>query len=364
MLERAKMQVSDLSEIYSIVIEGEDFEMATTKELDSRMLKVEAALGLRETAFTTLRRELWEKFKLNRVWIIPVIAIATAAVGWWANNAIKIHHEAVIADFNQKVDSRISGLLSAPGGVNEKLTKIDATANKIDASLETLKPFIQELINHQFENISKLPTQTLLQRLPAINNLVAVAQNQDVKITPKLVGETGARLVAASDKYAIAWDTAVAFVNYRSSLNKLSASGFYPLNYPENSGVKTYYVWGIVHGKPRAEFTTSIKRVPIAISARYELIASPVKQVAEEGPETLLGIGGDLGLDGFYLRNIVLKDVTIHYNGGPLHLDNVTFINCKFVINNVNSGRGLGSQILADSKITFTASDVLGATHS
>ncbi len=183
------------------------------------------------------------------------------------------------------------------------------------------------------------------------------AQKTDVKIPLDVIAETGIKFIDASKDNPNTWDTALAFVDYRSYLNLPNPpiSGYYPIGkfFPADGLEPTYYFWGTVPGKPLPQFTTSVRRVPIAVSARTELIKSPMKQLAHEGPESLLGVGGDLRLEGYYFRNVVLKEVTVHYNGGPIILDNVTFINCRFVIDNIDNGRALSSQILASSQVNF-----------
>ena len=37
-------------------------------------------------------------------------------------------------------------------------------------------------------------------------------------------------------------------------------------------------------------------------------------------------------LDGFQLKNVVFDGMTVEYNGGPLVMDNVYFVNCKFTV--------------------------------
>jgi len=64
------------------------------------------------------------------------------------------------------------------------------------------------------------------------------------------------------------------------------------------------------------------------------------------GPKIYLGRAAELSLDGYYLRSVILEGMTIHYNGGSLILENVTFINCQFVMDNVDTGRQLGTELL------------------
>src|ERR1039458_4106059 len=51
------------------------------------------------------------------------------------------------------------------------------------------------------------------------------------------------------------------------------------------------------------------------------------------GPE---GKGTDI--DGFIMQNVVFQDVTIFYGGGPLIMQNVRFINCRFKVSDSPQG--------------------------
>jgi hypothetical protein len=194
------------------------------------------------------------------------------------------------------------------------------------------------------------------QNIKEVKAVLDRSKNAGIKITPSVVEDTGKKFLEAAKDDPEAWDAALAFVDYRSSLNgpDPTPAGFYPFGYLETpTHETTHYQWGRPFDKALPEFTTSLLRAPIAKAARFEQIGANLPQEAHMGPAFLLGRGGDMVLDTFYLRNIVLDGVTVHYNGGPLVLDNVTFLNCRFVVDNVDNGRALGYQLLASSTVTF-----------
>jgi hypothetical protein len=187
-------------------------------------------------------------------------------------------------------------------------------------------------------------------------HILTEAKKGKVTIPPNVLENTGQRFLEAAKDDPPAWDAVLAFVDYRSYLNlpNTIAKGFYPLGSRAVPGIKaTHYAFHIPPDKGSPQFTTSLKRVSIALAARFEPIDHPVAGEPSEGPELLLGVGGDLTLDGFYLRSVVLEGVTVHYNGGPVILENVTFINCRFVMDNVDNSRAFSSQLLASSAVNF-----------
>jgi hypothetical protein len=330
------------------------------ERIDSRLEGIERVLELKppepRSAFAQFLGHVWQWAVANRSWVIPAAAILVAIGGWFGNPLFKYWLDHRDDDLNHKIDIRIDTALKAPGGVLATLSDVQKTTNETNTSLRTLQPFIHDVISHQFEDVSKLPTRALLERIPAVKNLLAVATDQDVKVDPRIVAKTGEKFIGASANNPAAWEGALATADYRSFLNGPAPSleTFYPLGSPSFPGIEmTHYRFGGVEGKPSPQLAPSLRRVPVALSAHLEFIASPEKQEAQEGPKALLMVGGDLRLDGLSMRSVVLEGVTLHYEGGPVVLENVVFINCQFVIENVVNGRALGSQLLQASNVTF-----------
>jgi len=63
--------------------------------------------------------------------------------------------------------------------------------------------------------------------------------------------------------------------------------------------------------------------------------------------------GGAYRIDNQQFRNVFFDGVEVHYSGAPLILENVTFINCTFVMDNNTNGRTLGKRLLASASVTF-----------
>ncbi len=55
-------------------------------------------------------------------------------------------------------------------------------------------------------------------------------------------------------------------------------------------------------------------------------------------------------LDGYWLKHVVIRNATLQYRGGPVILEDVYFVNCKFEI-----ARTLPSQLLAESVLENTS---------
>jgi hypothetical protein len=65
--------------------------------------------------------------------------------------------------------------------------------------------------------------------------------------------------------------------------------------------------------------------------------------------------GGGILLDGYHIKNAVLIGVHVTYNGGPVRMENVTFINCQFSIRRTKPGEEFADASIKHDRITFSA---------
>jgi hypothetical protein len=168
-------------------------------DFDSRLSTIETKLEIKpprpKSAFAEFREHAWEKIKANKATIIPILGIVVAVGGWFGSGWFKYWLDHKDDAWNRSVDDRIKQSLEAKGGIKETLANIQQTVQTTDNTLKTLSPFIHDVILHQFENASKLPANTLGERLPAVRNLIAVAKNQGMKIEPGITTSLSKKLL-------------------------------------------------------------------------------------------------------------------------------------------------------------------------
>lgn len=242
--------------------------------------------------------------------------------------------------------------------LKEPLAKMGETNTRlaaIEGSLGSLKPFIHDVISHQFESASKLPTGALIERIPALKDLLLVAKDQNVRVNPKIVAHTGAKFIDSSSQNAAAWGAALDLLNYRSFLNadfRSPSNTVEPLNegswsfmFPlvDKSGV----------GKKTFRVEVVLPTVPAAKAAQVENIGVPLNASRSEGPPKMIFSANSppqtLKLDGLYLKNIEIVGFIVTYSGGPLVTDNVLFVNCTFVMPSQQNSRDFASAILSEN---------------
>jgi hypothetical protein len=191
---------------------------------EGRLDQIEAALGLQppkpKSAFRQFREHLWQQINLHKSTIIPIVAIVISATigigGWFAASSYRYHLDHKDDAFNNSVDKLVDKKLDAEGGINKQLRTMSESLTAIKTTLEDLKPLIRDVINHQFESVSTLPTATLQERLPAIQHLVSIAKDEGVKASPKVLGRLTQKLGAASTSAVGFWPVAADFITYRS----------------------------------------------------------------------------------------------------------------------------------------------------
>lgn len=67
-------------------------------------------------------------------------------------------------------------------------------------------------------------------------------------------------------------------------------------------------------------------------------------------------MNGYILLDGMRMRNIIIRNSNVEYRGGPVELEGVYFVNCKFQINPGHKGIGLATTLLASQRTLFQVS--------
>ncbi|MGA2876471.1 MAG: hypothetical protein ABSE82_13145, partial [Nitrososphaerales archaeon] len=178
---------------------------------DDRLGRVEAALRLKpEESKKTFRTTFKEKYEwvINHKGTSGLLAIALFVSTYWLNHRSEW--------WNHDVDERTRTVMNEKGGISETLHNVQETVNRTQAKLETLEPFIHDVIQHQFDTAAKLPREALQARLPAIQRLTAVAKDQGVRANVPALDALGRTLSTVDNKTEGFWPTAAEFINYRS----------------------------------------------------------------------------------------------------------------------------------------------------
>jgi hypothetical protein len=157
-----------------------------------------------------------------------------------------------------------------------------------------------------------------------------------------------------------AWNAALACADYRSFLNASSApstQGFTQLT--PNAPITWDFQLALtitpeMEGKP---FRTGGFKTGPHVPASAAFVAEPLGHHLNEGRNVgfafLLVDDYPTTVDGFTLKNIIFVNSTIIYNGGPVELQGVYFVNCSFRISRQQTGQEFAAAILSNSPATF-----------
>jgi hypothetical protein len=319
----------------SISFPPESDDMATQKErldgidaklgaIDTRLERIDVTLGLKPPE---PKKKLWF---LAQGWIKEnpgaaiivsiLLAVFSISTTYWLNHRKEW--------WNSDVDGRVREVLKERNGVYQTLGEVQRTVNETKATLDTLKPFIDMVVNHQYELASKLSASVLKDRLPAISALVAVAQNQKIAVNIKFVRALGGNLlkVPATNKPS-AWPVTNEMLGYYSTLVPFSDKG--------------YILW------PVKDKTTEC--ITDAGNAQKWVFDGFLFEHCTQHLDTILG--PDSARRQVFFKHLAFRDVRVIYSGKPLTLNDVVFINCVFELQAGEPSRLFAQTLLAQNAI-------------
>jgi hypothetical protein len=252
---------------------------------------------------------------------------------------------------DKKIDTKLQAAIEKSDGklqtITDKLDTLGQRVAKIEGKLEAIK--IQSLAMQPKKGVNGK------QALEILNT----AKKDGTRLDPKILTDAGKEFISAgiSSSDPAVWQAALAFLDYRSFLNSALAPAtdtFAPVD-------KEILPWKFVlpHGpmKPGDEFRfklTSGKKIPAERAAVIEPIGSRLNADQKVGLEFVLVADYSTGfkLDGYRLKYIIFKDSKIIYEGGPVEMENVYFVNCTFEVSRRPNGQSFASTVLASAPAT------------
>lgn len=296
-----------------------DEDMALRKE-DREWISEEIRRSAEElaTKIETLRPHGWKRaLYLLREWgvlgsfITAFVALGALAMNQWSAANNRLAEERV---FRENTDGRL---------------------DRIESDMSTLKTMIaaSQPLNKSSQGIVK--------------QAIADARNTKIEIPSDVVERAGDSFLDAAPKSDGAWDVALQLAAYRSSRARLPETG--PTIPAPSTGPRHYDLQKPWEDAPTPQITLSEEIVSVAQSAKLGFIGDDVDIWGTTGPKFLILRGGTTKLDDMKIRNAIFVKVQVYYDGGPVDLAGVTFIDCTFSMTNKQSARELARAIIAGS---------------
>ena len=92
---------------------------------------------------------------------------------------------------------------------------------------------------------------------------------------------------------------------------------------------------------------------PPGKAAILDKISKPKKSGGNFEVYIIDAFGGTITLDDQRMRNVIINNAVIEYDGAQTALDNVYFLNCVFKIRYTPNGTNLSQDLLASTSTTF-----------
>jgi hypothetical protein len=290
------------------------------------------------------------KGKWDKGFLVALAALLVAAIGLpiMLFSWIEPHLQ---NDLKNDVKIEVADQLKEP---LKKIGEISEDVKEIKGKLEVLDPFIRELTVKRLSEVSNLNPKELVSRLPELKRLATIAKTESVTVKPETVEKVGQKLIAVGTTDA--WNTALKFLNYKSFLN-VSLSIAVSNVLPEGKSLTTTYMRNTPIGMSPPQFSIA-GIVPKEQSAQFvDMRTTDPNASLPLGNEWIIATGGALIIDNMQLKKMIFQNVYIEYDGGPIKMQEVYFLNCTFVVKQQRNGEQLVTAALKPSPaVNFDAS--------
>jgi hypothetical protein len=286
--------------------------------------------------------------------VVAAVAIFGLFLGIWNQKAA--HDE---QDFKYRVDARIDEKLKP---VNTKVDDISEKLAKVESALQGIRSNLDLLLRKELKIAASLPQSQFNKNLDAVKTDLELAQKTSIILDRSVISELKTKIVLANKTEPNAWSVVLTLISYRSlTINNPAPS---PLRKPISPGFGMHID---IRSSPTGEL-----RAPIVMlcgfttpdkAALYEEITPspetpPIEHSEKDSAEYAMVdlLGQTTRLDGMRLKNIILRNAHIVYNGRSVNLENVYFVNCTFEFERDPTTQQLAAKLLESPSTTFKVS--------
>lgn len=255
--------------------------------------------------------------------------------------------------FELRIDKKIDNKLEVISEKSE--TKLQPISEKLSALGERVAKLEGKLDGLRIQKLAMEPKKAV--NAKRVTEILDAAKKSGTRLDSELITDAGKQFVSAggSTNSPDVWNAALTFLNYRSFLNDALA----PATDRFTSVGKTPLPWKFkfndrAHSRDYEYHIRTGEEVPSERAAVLEPIGEPLNISEEIGFAFLLIADHPMGfiLDGSRLRNIIFKNSKIVYDGGPVEMENVYFVNCTFEVSRRPSGKTFAETVLAAEPAT------------
>jgi len=259
------------------------------------------------------------------------------------------HVPALIDSHNQGMSTDIATLKADVGNTKTDIQRIDSTVNGmvkqlLEAELESVK------------GIKKQNTDVARDKLNFVSSLLGNAKQAGIAADPTIVAEAGKSTLELAKNPSLrdaAWNANRYMLAYRSFLNSREIPSAQPMTpVPNAKDFLTAFKFRPIPGNANPAWNLYI--VPGFFSGSDAALLTGIGQESDTGPRYFIldAPGMELRLDGEHLRNVIIHNTRLVYEGGPVILERVYFVNCTFVVLPTPNGETLSAAVLETGPAT------------
>jgi hypothetical protein len=229
-----------------------------------------------------------------------------------------------------------------------------STQNARLAVLESIYP------DQKLKQISENPSDPV--NIEAASRVLNDAKQRNVRIDPSVLATAADRFMSASRTAPETWPVVQDFLNYRSFLNasavgvpadlRPASPGYHfnlntrplPVTRPQGSSQLAYVILLSGQSPPNESARLEGLSTPNSVGTGVRLI------VVDGSPYSALV------LDNTWLKNVIVRNAVVAYDGGPMRLENTVFLNCTFMMARTPDSTTFGERFLAATSINMDVS--------
>jgi hypothetical protein len=218
---------------------------------------------------------------------------------------------------------------------------------------------IDTTLNTVLSNAFKSGTKPTASQIQLGGKLLQLAKNQNITLQPQTVMNYGIHASALTTHpvtSASAWSALQQAADYRSFLNANYQPKLSDLT--PSTGKEDYrqsirvHLLGVDKGVGFL-VANGGGHAPVEQSARLEQLDDPRPHGSGFGFFVVEGGIYGIQLDGMYMKNVIIRNAQVFYEGSATRLENVYFVNCTFHLTPGPPVRQLTEAILEAASVSF-----------
>ena len=250
--------------------------------------------------------------------------------------------------------------------IRSDIATLKTNVSSLETSLGTTNRRIDDLLTKALDRAFPQATasrEKIRSSLGPMRGVLQLAKDANVKLNPQLLRNYGQQVLTISgdpNTSGDVWGVLGSLLNYRSFLNVEDSPAAHEDFEPSmRSGWNmTAHFYVAVKGPGSITLTYPNRLVRASDSCVYQPLKSTWTATSEGHPFVRVTANGNpiLTLDGFHLKNVIFDGVKVEYDGGPLMMEDVYFVNCRFDVKPTGPSRQFTLAILRNVPASFSAS--------